>query len=306
MGRVRAHTSPSPSRIRMRWSLVLVCVLLLVAISGGRSKKSSKGKGNPSKPGVKGQCDPVDKNDLKNFNDKDKGWKKYTGKGNCACWWDITRNDCACCKKGVKAMQCGYPMHKKCYKKNKKGYGCPGVCNYKYTLSGKGYPCYSDHENTNCAWCNKMGYQCEQNSDTGPDSKKGSRCQTRTKQNYCVSQQGDCKHIAKCDPNATCKKKENVGKYGQYWQCECDKAEGWRGNGIQCMDGNGTLSAMPWQQVEVTANVTVGLYNDTHVENEFNHGGALEAHALARLVRPPMRSLRSNNNKKKKAKCGDG
>merc|ERR1712179_544488 len=57
---------------------------------------------------------------------------------------------------------------------------------------------------------------------------------------------------------------------------ECDKAEGWRGNGIQCMDGNGTLSAMPWQQVEVTANVTVGLYNDTHVENEFNHGGALE------------------------------
>ena len=26
----------------------------------------------------------------------------------CACWWDITRNDCACCKKGVGAMQCGY------------------------------------------------------------------------------------------------------------------------------------------------------------------------------------------------------
>merc|ERR1712203_322986 len=65
---------------------------------------------------------------------------------------------------------------------------------------------------------------------------------------YCASQQGDCKHIGYCDPNATCKKKANVGKFGQYWQCECNK--GWSGNGIQCMDGNGTLSAMPGQQVE--------------------------------------------------------
>ena len=30
---------------------------------------------------------------------------------------------------------------------------------------------------TDCAWCNKNGWQCEQNSITGPDSKKGSRCQ---------------------------------------------------------------------------------------------------------------------------------
>merc|ERR1712130_608941 len=72
--------------------------------------------------------------------------KKYTDNGKCACWWDITRNDCACCKKGVGAMQCGFPMHKFCYKKSDKG--CPGVCNYKYTLSGKGYPCFSDHSNT--------------------------------------------------------------------------------------------------------------------------------------------------------------
>ena len=40
-------------------------------------------------------------------------------------------------------MQCGWPMHKFCYKKS--DMGCPGVCNYKYTLSGKGYPCFSDH-----------------------------------------------------------------------------------------------------------------------------------------------------------------
>merc|ERR1712241_419568 len=135
-------------------------------------------------------------------------------------------------------------MHKFCYKKS--DMGCPGVCNYKYTLSGKGYPCFSDHSNTDCAWCNKNGWQCEQNSITGPDSKKGSRCQARTNQKYCASQQGDCKHIGYCDPNATCKKKANVGsndniedqamlllaevydlvktfpfqvgKFGQYWQ----------------------------------------------------------------------------------------
>ena len=76
-----------------------------------------------------------------------------------------------------------------------------------------------------------------------------------TNQKYCASQQGDCKHIGYCDPNATCKKKANVssnddiedqamwllaevydlvktfpfqvGKFGQYWQCECNK--GWSG-----------------------------------------------------------------------------
>ena len=31
-----------------------------------------------------------------------------------------------------------------------------------------------------------------------------------TNQKYCASQQGDCKHIGYCDPNATCKKKANV------------------------------------------------------------------------------------------------
>ena len=33
-----------------------------------------------------------------------------------------------------------------------------------------------------------------------------------TNQKYCASQQGDCKHIGYCDPNATCKKKANVSK----------------------------------------------------------------------------------------------
>merc|ERR1712222_151006 len=92
-----------------------VCVLLLLAVSEGKKKKPSKGKKpgkKPSKPGVKGECD-VGSPKLTAGNTK-----KYTDKGKCACWWDITRNDCACCKKGVGAMQCGFPMHKFCYKKS--------------------------------------------------------------------------------------------------------------------------------------------------------------------------------------------
>jgi len=42
------------------------------------------------------------------------------------------------------------------------------------------------------------------------------------------------------------------------------------------MDSNGTLSAQPGQQVEVTIEMTAGLYNDAPVENEFNHGEAME------------------------------
>merc|ERR1712192_22360 len=70
-------------------------------------------------------------------------------------------------------------------------------------------------------------------------------------------------------------KKANVGKFGQYWQCECDK--GYSGNGIQCMDSNGTLSALPGQQVEVTLTMTAGLYDEAPVESEFNHGAAMES-----------------------------
>merc|ERR1711982_77019 len=60
---------------------------------------------------------------------------KYTKNTNCPCWWDLTKNNCACCKEGTDAMQCGWPMQKYCYKKSDKG--CPGVCNNAYTLSGK-------------------------------------------------------------------------------------------------------------------------------------------------------------------------
>merc|ERR1712066_652346 len=48
--------------------------------------------------------------------------KKFTkpGKGSCACGWDLTKSDCACCKKGF--SQCG----------SNKNYGpdskCGNVC----------------------------------------------------------------------------------------------------------------------------------------------------------------------------------
>merc|ERR1711988_2000078 len=71
----------------------------------------------------------------------------YTVKNKkCPCWWDLSKVNCACCK-GENVMQCGWPMHKYCYQKSK--IGCPGLCNNKYTLSGKGFPCYNDKSKGN-------------------------------------------------------------------------------------------------------------------------------------------------------------
>jgi len=260
----------------MRWHLVVVALLLLLVLTEAarpKKKKPSKGKKPAKKPAaVKGTCD-FGGPKLTAANTK-----KYTDKGKCPCWWDITRNDCACCKKGVKATQCGYPMHKFCYKKDDAGKGCPGVCNNKYTLSQKGFPCYSDHTNTDCAWCNKLGWQCEQNKVTGPlatGKNPGSRCSTQKNQKYCTSVQGDCRHIASCDPNAECKKDSNVGKFGQFWKCVCKK--GWTGNGIQCKDEDGNLSGTAGASVEVTLTMTAGEYTDTYVDGEFSHGSNLES-----------------------------
>merc|ERR1719367_2439079 len=120
----------------------------------------------------------------------------------CPCWWDLTRNNCACCKEGVDAMQCGWPMHQYCYKKSNKG--CPGVCNNAYTLSGKGFPCQNDPTSLECAWCTMTGFQCYPDKWNGPDSKQGSRCQKQTNQKYCKSVQGDCRHIPGACPAERC------------------------------------------------------------------------------------------------------
>merc|ERR1711953_586568 len=168
--------------------------------------------------GVKGACKRTGPKPTDNL------FKPYTipiKNKKCPCWWDMSKKVCACCKKvdGVETMQCGWPMHRFCYKKSK--VGCPGGCNNKYTLSGKGFPCYNDKsKGNNCAWCAPGAFQCYADGLTGPDSKDGSRCQTQTNQKYS--------------------------------QCECPL--GYSGNGIQCYS-NGTLLADPNTHVELQMDI---------------------------------------------------
>merc|ERR1712110_422726 len=179
----------------------------------------------------------------------EKLFKPYTEPDKkCPCWWDLSKNNCACCKEGTDAMQCGWPMQKYCYKKS--DIGCPGVCNNAFTLSGKGFPCQNDPTNKNCAWCTKTGFQCFPDSKTGPDSKDGSRCQAQNQQKYCKSVQGDCRHISGACPPERCEFQEKINKKMKYYECECP--EGYTGNGLQCYDENdGTLLVTEDAEIEL-------------------------------------------------------
>jgi len=256
----------------MRWTNILLLVCLVLLVVEVDSKKKPKKKPKKPKPAAKGVCF------TKGPKPSPKLFAKYTKKGEkCPCWWDITRDDCACCTKS-EYQQCGWPMHKFCYKKEPKGkpqYGCPGVCNNEFTLSGKGYPCSSDHSNKDCAWCTSGNYQCAQDKLTGPDSKEGSRCTSKKNKNYCSSQQGDCKHIPACDAHAECKLKKKIGRYVSDFQCEC--GPGYTGNGIQCMDSNGTLSLPADTPVEVTMNIMKEEYTYPYTIGEFGLGEKLES-----------------------------
>merc|ERR1712013_758405 len=262
--------------IRMRWGAILL--LLCVALVLVDAKKKPKGKGK-SKP-TKGECftkGPKPKSTSKQ--DKKKFFEKYTlsSKG-CPCWWDITQKEgCACCKPGKDIQQCGYPMQEYCYKKNKKKpMGCPGVCNNEFTYSTKGFPCYSDHSNKNCAWFTEKGFQCDKkNKDTGVDAKEGSRCTNGKNKNYCKNQQGDCKHTPGCDVNAECKFKKKLSRYLSYWQCECQKP--WKGNGIQCQDANGAFSSPPNLGAEMTLSLTKEEYTYPFNNGELSLGEKMEA-----------------------------
>merc|ERR1711915_1049185 len=152
----------------MRWSIVLLLIALALLLTEVEAKKKPKKPKKP-KPSAKGSCAN------KGPAPSPKLFAKYTQKSlrsqnhlpkalvptkdllhpqscspstlkkakKCPCWWDITRKDCACCTK-KEYQQCGWPMHKFCYKKEPKGkpqIGCPGVCNNQYTLSGKVFPC---------------------------------------------------------------------------------------------------------------------------------------------------------------------
>merc|ERR1711915_117185 len=184
----------------------------------------------------------------------------------CQCWWDMTRDDCACCKEGVDARQCGHPVHMYCYKKSKEG--CPGVPQKKWTLSNKGHPCYFQAEKSgDCAWCTDPGYQCGPGKRAGITSKLGNHCISGRNKKYCDSVVADCRHIPNaCDPNAKCAKKRKLGKRVLY-ECKCK--DGYTGNGIQCFDSDGNLSKDPKQIVELTMVLNSSYYVYPHQSGLF-------------------------------------
>merc|ERR1711874_452505 len=259
---LRRAGPPLQAAVRMKPGYLLFAVLLTGLAAQEDDDEARKGAG------VKGAC--------KNTGPKPnpKIFAKYTipiKNKKCPCWWDLSKKNCACCK--GKAMQCGWPMHKYCYKKSKMG--CPGVCNNKYTLSGKGFPCYNDKSKGNdCAWCAPGGFQCYADDTTGPDSAGGSRCIGNTKKDkkHCVSVQGDCKHITGACPGDRCQFQGKV-KGKSYSQCVCP--EEYEGNGIQCYS-NGTLLADPDTQVELEMNIMSEEYQFPFTGQDFSNSANLE------------------------------
>jgi len=253
---------PLQAAVRMKPGYLLFALLLTGLAAQEDDDEARKGAG------VKGAC--------KNTGPKPnpKIFAKYTipiKNKKCPCWWDLSKKNCACCK--GKAMQCGWPMHKYCYKKSKMG--CPGVCNNKYTLSGKGFPCYNDKSKGNdCAWCAPGGFQCYADGTTGPDSKDGSRCQDQKNQKYCTSVQGDCRHIPRACPESRCQTSRKINKYLTHSQCECP--QGYKGNGIQCYS-NGTLLADPKTQVELQMNIMTEEYQFPFTGEGFSSSVELQA-----------------------------
>ena len=191
-------------------------LLLLVALAAAATEDELESKA------TKCPKDKVNKKQLANL-------KKYTAKKpngqsdlSCPCWWDLTRNNCACCRNGGK--QCGFPMHKYCQSPKSarkvnyswfsdhtghstvQGLGCVGIPNYKFTLSSRGFPCYFDLSRTDCAWCKNKQRQCGDDRRFGPDSDCGSACvgTSAKEMKKCDSQLGDCVHIPKYDFAASC------------------------------------------------------------------------------------------------------
>lgn len=251
--------------------MVVGVVLVLGLALAQDYEEDGSGDGDDRKASVKGKC--------KNSGPKpkDRIFAKYTKPypaNKCPCWWDLTRTNCACCEEDQgEVMQCGWPMHKFCYKKS--DMGCPGVCNNKYTLSGKGFPCQNDPTNFDCAWCAKTGFQCLPDRWNGPDSRDGSRCQAQNNQKYCKSVQGDCRHIQGACPPEQCVYQEKLNKYLKYHECECP--DGYTGNGLQCKDSNGTWAVSADQQVEVEMVLTTNLTTFPFTGAELTTGAELQS-----------------------------
>jgi len=268
--------------------VILLCLILTVVISeakkGGKKKKPAKGGKKPAgkkpaKKPAKGGKKPAKKPSNKPLRPPKPGteamekyleklFKPFTkAKKGCPCWFDLTRDDCACCKNGGK--QCGAPQNEWCYNYKGSG-GCPGIKNPDYTLSQEGHPCYWDPEgkSAECAWCAPGGFQCG-DSCVGKDS--ALKCKEGR-----TGVQGDCYHIPVCDINAECKETKEAD--GLKWsRCVCNKGttsnDTYTGNGIQCFNGNG-VGGDPSKQVDVQMTLTTDFYVFPHDSSDFPLGPA--------------------------------
>lgn len=258
---------------------VVITITLLcteMAEARGKKKKPSKkpAKGKPSKG--KGKGKGKGKPSGGGGNDIFSPFTKPGG-ATCQCWWDLTRMDCACCKPG--GMQCGFPMHDKCWKKT--DIGCPGITQNKWTLSEEGHPCHWDHSDKSCAWCKQGAFQCGKGKD-------GQQCYYGGKktQQYCESVIADCGHIGKdiCDPNAECefiaKGKGKLLRDTSYYGCKCQAGwdgqvefapKGWTG-GIQCIDADGNFSQDPTKVVSLAMTMTNEFFSYERNSTEFPDG----------------------------------
>jgi hypothetical protein len=75
---------------------------------------------------------------------------------------------------------------------------------------------------------------------------------------YCDGVVADCAHIPYCDSNASCLEDRKMGKIYLH-KCVCNA--GFKGNGIQCADVNGTIGAGP----EIFAELELEVSNEFYV-----------------------------------------
>jgi len=76
---------------------------------------------------------------------------------------------------------------------------------------------------------------------------------------------------------AKCTFKKKLSRYLNYWKCECQKEKGFTGNGIQCKDGNGTMSLPLNTGVDVTLSILAEDYTYPFNSGELSLGEKMEA-----------------------------
>jgi len=224
----------------MRWHHLVVLLLLLLVVAEAAKKKPSKGKkpgkkpSSPSKPMC--PADSINKAYFMKYTVTTRKGKNPKPVADQPCWFDLKRNDCAKCRPG--GVQCGAPMEKWCQSEKSKT-GCPGIPQFKYTLSSTGFPCHWGTKSLECAWCVTDMVQCKDGSTSAPE-KCGRHCSRPNPK--CDGVKTTCEDIPKCGRNASCNSKTK--------KCQCKK--GYSGNGYQCIkDKTGNWATNPSGEVEM-------------------------------------------------------